>query len=149
LTPDTASLLLIVTGAHPAAEFHDRPVAYRLEQRIHQWLSQQSAGGPGPSPLVPLVVSDMWYLNDDALRRRPTISIGSPAANALTAYLADKLPSAFVIDDQLIVQLDVTFQESNVCAWGHTPAQTASAVEIFAERYLSKYLHRLAAADQI
>jgi len=45
-----------------------------------------------------LVCSDVWYLNNDPLRSRPTISIGGPGVNALSAYLADKLPSAFAIE---------------------------------------------------
>jgi hypothetical protein len=141
--PPTSSLLLVVTGAHPAAEFHDRPVAYGLQQRIQQWLSNRSGNDLSTTPIVPLVVSDVWYLNDEELRRRPTISIGGPATNALTAFLADKLPSAFVIDDQLMVQLDVSFQELMVCAWGQDAAQTAAAVEAFVDRYLNRYLEAI------
>lgn len=140
MTPPTSSLLLIVTGARPAAEFHDRPVAYALQQRIQRWVLNRSRKDLDAAPLV---VSDVWYLNDEQLRARPTISIGGPATNALTAFLTDKLPSAFVIDDQLMVQLDVSFQELIVCAWGRTAAQTAAAVEAFINRYLERYLEAI------
>ena len=55
------------------------------------------------TPLNPMVVSDVWYLNDPSLRNCPAISVGAPGVNALSAYLGDKLPSAFVIDASLNV----------------------------------------------
>ncbi len=133
--PDPRQLLLIVVGAHPRAELTDRPVAYRLRDRMLAWLQAR----PGHT-LAPLVVSDIWYLNDDELRARPTVSIGPPAINALTAMLAGKLPSAFVVDDVLIVQLDPGLAEPVACCWGNDAAGTLAAAEAFCQRYLDQFM---------
>src|SRR5688572_24965151 len=97
--PDARRLVAVVVGAHPRAELTDRPIAYHLRDRMAAWLG--SAGEQAPS-LTPLVCSDVWYLNDDELRRRPTVSIGPPESNALTAMLAGRLPSALAVDDVLM-----------------------------------------------
>jgi len=136
---DTSRLILIVTGAHLHAELLDRPVAYALRQHLMDWLEQ---AGETLNPLSPrvLVCSDVWYLNNDPLRNRPTISIGGPGVNALTAFLADKLPSAFAIEDRLIVQADLDFQETVACCWGADGGATAAAVDAFCERYLDAFM---------
>ena len=135
---DSDSLLLIVVGAHPRAEMTDRPIAYRLRERMASWLlSKVSEGDP---PLTPLVVTDLWYLNDAALRRSPSVSIGSPGVNAFSAYLGDKLPSAFVVDDRLMVQMDLDFTELVACCWGVDTETTGHAVDAFMDRYLDDFL---------
>lgn len=139
---DLDRLILIVTGAHLRAEVGDRPLAYRLRERIVGWLDERlDADGDDPRRLSRVVVcSDVWYLNNDELRRCPAISIGGPGVNALSAYLGDKLPSAFVIDDVLVVQLDPGFDELLACVWGVNHAATVTAVDAFAERYLGAFL---------
>ena len=132
---DHTTALLIVTGAHLDAEVHDRPVAYRLRETIRERLG--ALGGEG---LHPVVCSDVWYLNNEPLRTRPTISIGAPGVNALSAFLADKLPSVFTIDDRLIVQADLEMSDLVACCWGADHASTAAAAEAFIERYLEDFL---------
>ena len=64
---DGANLLLIVVGAHLRAEVADRPLAYRLRERIHAWLEKY---GPGINVgLIPVVCSDVWYMNQEALHK--------------------------------------------------------------------------------
>lgn len=135
---DVDTSLLIVVGAHPRAELHDRPAAYWLCERITQALGAPEAASR--AALQPLVVSDLWYLNDASLRARATISIGAPGVNALTAYLADKLPSAYVIDDLLMVQMDIELVDLLASCWGVTPEATRSAVDAFSSRYLGEFL---------
>jgi len=143
---DTESLLLIVVGAHPRAETGDRPQAYRLRQLIADRLS--ASFGPQP-PLTPLVVTDVWYINDSGLRRRPTISIGGPGVNALSAYLGDKLPSAFVVDDRFMVQMDLDLSDLIACCWGVSAEATANAVDAFVQRYLDGFLDASARAHAV
>jgi hypothetical protein len=134
----TDRLILIVTGAHLHAEVGDRPVAYALRQRLLDWLGEGDDEDPSRPQVV--VCSDVWYLNNDPLRSRPTISIGGPGVNALSAFLADKLPSAFAIEDRLIVQADLDFHDCVVCCWGSDIANTAAAVDAFCERYLELFM---------
>lgn len=135
-------LLLIVVGAHPKAEQHDRAIAYRLRQTIlDRLLAYSGQNDPAMLPFSPLVMTDVWYLNDPSLRSCPTISVGGPGVNALSAYLGDKLPSVFVIDDVLMVQLDLDLADLIACCWGTSPESTLAAGDAFCERYLDEFLH--------
>ena len=139
----TDRLILIVTGAHLRAEAADRPIAYALRRRLADWLGSRGEPENAEAPRV-LVCSDVWYLNNDPLRSRPTISIGGPGVNALSAYLGDKLPSAFTIENVLMVQADLDFVEVLACCWGSDAGSTAAAVDAFAERYLDAFMEAAA-----
>jgi hypothetical protein len=138
---DLDRTLLIVTGAHLEAETHDRPVAYTLRDRMLAGLSER-----GQAKGQVIVCSDLWYLNNEALRHRPTVSVGAPALNALTAFLGDKLPSVFTVDGVLVVQADLEMLDLVVCCWGRDHASTEAAVKAFGERYLDQYLDAVAAS---
>jgi hypothetical protein len=139
---NTDQLLLIVVGAHPRAEQHDRAVGYRLRQVILDRLLAYSGQDDAEMlPFTPLVMSDVWYLNDPSLRSCPTICVGAPGVNALSAYLGDKLPSVFVIDDVLMVQLDLDLADLIACCWGSSPESTLAATDAFCEKYLDEFLH--------
>jgi len=135
---EPSRLLLIVTGAHLRAEASDRPVAYRLRDAALERLERR----PADERLGVLVCSDIWYLNNDDLRACPTVSVGAPGVNALAAYLADKLPSAFTVAGVLSVQMDTDFVDLVASCWGGDAASTASAVDAFIERYLDHFLHK-------
>jgi hypothetical protein len=125
-------LILIVTGAHLHAEAIDRPIAYSLARAVAERL--------GPRLGRVLVCSDLWYLNNESLRSCPTISIGGPAVNALSAFLADKLPSAFVVEGQVLVQADPAFEECVACCWGLDESGTAASVDAFVDRYVDDFV---------
>ncbi len=139
---EPSRLVLIVVGAHLRAELADRPAAYLLQREALSWLNTRC--GPetedDPHPLHVLVCSDLWYLNNESLRRRPTISIGGPAVNALSAYLADKVPSAYAVEGKLLVQFDLEMHELVACCWGIDAHRTAEAVEAFSRRYLDDFM---------
>ena len=155
----TDRLLLIVVGAHLRAEQSDRPLAYRLRERILRWIdgatgadtaenkAKTTADTPPPIPppppalLEPLVCTDLWYLNNEELIRRPTITIGAPGVNACTAFLTQRLPSVFVIDDTLQVLMDPELTTLHACCWGVDQSATVSAVDLFAERFLDRFLN--------
>ncbi len=136
LDPDPDAILLIVVGSCLRAELSDRMLGYRLRERILGWQDEI----PCDPPLLPVVCTDLWYLNADELRDRPILTIGDPETNAATAYLAGKLPTAFIIDETLRVQLDPDFVDLRGCIWGINPTTTISAVDLFLERYLDGYL---------
>jgi hypothetical protein len=132
-------VLPIVVGAHLRAEVEDRPIAAALCAAL------TAAAGEG-FPLVPVVMTDLWYLNCEPLRVQPTVSVGHPEVNALTAYLADKLPSVLALDGRLIVQLDPEFIEAVACCWGADGLATAAAVEVFVARWSDAFLTAAARA---
>ncbi|MHC4990644.1 MAG: hypothetical protein ACYTGC_06650 [Planctomycetota bacterium] len=133
---DLERLMLIVVGAHLRAELSDRPLASRLRRAVLDRLDADGLEGP-----VPVICTDLWYLNDLALRRRPAVAIGSPDVNAATAYLAHRLPTAFVVEGVMRVHMDREAIDPQACAWGSDPDSTARAVDLFVERYLDEFLH--------
>ena len=137
---DIDRLLLVVVGAHLKAEAADRPIAYRLQRVLDERLA---ALAEMPERVVPLVCSDVWYLNNDELHGRPLICIGGPGVNALSAYLYPRLASALQVDQQLVVQMDPEMADLRVNVWGMSHGETAAAVDLFEQKYLDAYLARV------
>jgi len=133
---DIDTSLLIVVGAHLRAEVADRPLGERLRQRILDWQSETGCD----APLVPIICTDLWWLNDRDLQAQPTIAIGNPSVNAASAYFANRLPSALVVENSFEVQVDPELVCLQACLWGVDASATASAVEAFIERYLDPLL---------
>ena len=135
---DVADALMIVVGAHLRAEAADRPLAYGLQEEIRRWLAAHA--GEINVTVEPVVCSDIWYVNQEALQLRPTVSIGGPGVNAVSAYYANRLPRAVVRDDQATIQLDTEFIDLRVCVWGVDHASTRDALARFQDKYLDGYL---------
>ena len=133
---DVDRMLLIVVGAHLRAELSDRPLGYRLRDEIVRWQQQT----PEANPLAPVVCTDLWYLNARELMVRPTISVGRPGLNAVSAYFANRVPTALAIDESLQVQLDPAFVSLQACIWGVDGPATATGVDLFRQRYLDPFL---------
>lgn len=141
---DVDSLLLLVVGAHLRAELDDRPLAYRLRDRIAGWVDTSLDNSDDTPKIVPIVCTDVWFLNNQELLARPAISIGEPGVNAATAYLSNRLPTALVVDHALRIHLDPEFAELHACLWGVNAQTTAIAVDMFVERYLEAFLQEAA-----
>lgn len=137
--PSPDELLLIVVGAHLSAEMHDRSTAESLRAILAQSRDDFPESGPG-APLIPLVCTDIWYLNNDELRHRPTIAVGSPDVNALTAHWASRLPSALAVDGHYMIQLDLEGIEPIAACWGTTHTETRTAVGVFISRFARQFL---------
>jgi hypothetical protein len=119
---DASNLLLIVVGA--------------------PWLEKF---GPGINVgVVPIVCSDVWYMNQEVLHSRPTISLGGPGVNALSAYYFDKLNTAVTRENQIFIQLDSEFIDLRVCIWGMDHDLTVDALELFTRQHLDGYLRAVA-----
>lgn len=142
---ETRHLLLIVVGAHLRAEFADRPLAYRLQAQVHGWLNRHRA--TLNVTIEPLVCSDLWYLNHEELHVRPTVSIGGPGVNALSAYFAQQLPAPKPDEQQIVIQIDPEFTDLRVCVWGTDHALTQRGLDLFSDRYLDGFLR--AAVTQV
>jgi len=132
------NLILIVIGAHLRAEVEDRPLGYELCDQIKQWQSQHT---DEVDLYNPVVCSDLWYLNHTSLMLEPTICLGDPEINAATAFLANRVPSAMIVDHTYRIHLDPEFIERKVCLWGVDAASTQGAYQVFVERYLDSFLH--------
>lgn len=105
------------------------------------WLDEHF--GPrdmGMHPCTVMVCTDVWYLNDDDLRACPVVSVGGPGVNALSASMGGRVPSAFVIDNVLAVQIDTEFEELQACCWGMGTRACAAATELFVDKYLNDFM---------
>src|SRR5215203_4009608 len=139
---DTDRLICIVVGVQLRAELGDRPLAYRIEQELRQRL-EAALGKPAegePPRLAPVVLSDVYYLNNDELQARPAISVGGPGMNALSAMLVDKLPTAVAVEDTLVIQMDLDMDDPRCAVWGMNHLDTVRAVELFVNKYLDAFV---------
>src|SRR4051812_10212332 len=141
---DTERLLWIVTGVQLRSELGDRPLAYRIEKEVRSRL--KTLLGPrkkGEQPrLAPVVVSDVYFVNNEAIQDAPLISIGGPGVNAVSALLAEKLPAAVAIENVLVVQMDVEMKDHRCAVWGMNHLDTVRAVELFiAKGYLDTFVN--------
>ncbi len=126
--------VFVVTGASLRAETMDRPLAYRIEQAVEERLADQGDWQCA-------VISDIWYLNNEAFAQQPTISVGGPGVNALSAHLYERLPIALAIDNVLLIQMDPMRGETRCAVWGMNHETTVEAVETFVQKgHLDRFL---------
>lgn len=141
-TVDTSRLVLVVVGSSPAAETQDRPLAYALARRLCAALDELVDGPPGT--MRALVCTDLWYLNDPSMREAPTISIGGPDRNALTAHLTTHLARPYGQDGLWVVQTPepegTGLEDLAACLWGVSEDATARAVAEFIDRLLNDFV---------
>ena len=134
---DVNQTVMIVVGSSVPQEVADRPLAYRLKEAIDK-------KGDGKEWRKAIVVSDLAYESDAVIQGCPTISIGSIAANAVSARLVNLLPTALAPQKRSFVQLDITFRDHRVLLWGTDPAATVAAVDLFLSKgYLEQYLKHI------
>ena len=146
---DTDRLIWIVTGVQLNAELGDRPLAYRVEKEVRKLLRKALGPRPKGQPprLSPVVVSDVFYLNSEDVQGRPVVSIGGPGMNALSAMLANELPTAAAIEETLVIQMDMEMEDLRCAVWGMSHLDTIRAVELFvAKGYLEAFVNGAVAA---
>ena len=136
-------LLPIVVGVHLRSELSDRPLADRLARHIREI---RRANDLAPTEgLIPVVLSDIWYLNDSDLMLQPAIVIGEPGVNAATAHWASRIPKAFSFQNSHQVLMDLEGPYPVACMWGVDHAKTEVATDHFERRYLTPWLESIAA----
>ena len=136
--PDVRDILLLVVGTSLEAELTDRALAYHVRERIYAAYAEPEA--ESRAMLRPVVVSDLWYVNDVGLHDRPALAIGRPESNAATAMIARGVPTRMIADDRYRIQLDPEGIDVRACLWGTTAPSTADAVEHFLEQHLAEWL---------
>jgi len=134
--PDEAAdnMVFVVTGASLRAETMDRPLAYRVKLAVDERLKDAEDWQCA-------VISDIWYLNNEPFARQPTISVGGPGVNALSAFLYERLPNALAVDNVLVIQMDPTLKDRRCAVWGMDHDMTVEAVDTFLQKgYLDRFL---------
>lgn len=134
---DTEETIVLVTGASPAAEERDRPLAYALKAEIDR-------RGAGHAYRRAVVVSDLWYLDNRLLQLNPTIAVGGPGVNGVSEEFTSALPTVWSRDEQVFVQADLENEPRRAALWGVNASATAAAVEAFiAQGFLDDLLGRI------
>lgn len=151
---DVEQVIWIVTGVQLSAELGDRPLAYRIEREARSILAnlntpdiEQSddpsvvTDAPARPHLTPVVISDVYYLNNPTIQHRPTISIGGPGVNGLTAILTSEVPTVVVMENALVIQMDMNFKDRRCAIWGMDHLETVRAADWFVSRnYLKSFI---------
>ncbi|HZZ44132.1 MAG TPA: hypothetical protein VFE58_14440 [Tepidisphaeraceae bacterium] len=139
---DTSRLLWIVTGVQLRAELGDRSLAYRIEGEARRLLKELLPSGDGePARMTPVVVADVYYLNNEDIQDQPVISVGGPGVNAVSNSLLNDVATAVAIENSLLVQMDVEMNDLRCAVWGMDHLQTVQAVDLFlAKGYLEMFI---------
>ena len=128
------NMVLVVTGASLRAETMDRPLAYRVKDAVDERIADLEDWQCA-------VISDIWYLNNEAFGDQPTISVGGPGVKALSAYLYERLPSALAIDNVFVIQMDLQHDDHRCAVWGMDHDTTVEAIDTFIEKgHLDRFL---------
>lgn len=122
---DIRSTILIVVGYGILPEEEDRPIAYELKRLVN-------TRGAGAENRSAVVVTDMWFVNQEMAEFFPAIAIGGPGVNAFTAQIYEELPVAFTRDQQLFIQMNPEAGK-RVAIWGMDHHSTRDAVDVFAK----------------
>jgi hypothetical protein len=134
---DTDETVIIVTGSDIRAEERDRPTAYRLKAEI----DRRSDGQPFRRAVV---VGDAWYLDHRVFHLNPTIAVGGPGVNGLSAELSQQVPVVWTQDQRSFVQVDFENPAKRAALWGLDAEATMLAVETFVSRgFLDDLLRRI------
>ena len=136
---DVNQTILIVVGSDINPEEKDRPIAYYLQRLIEQ----MPLYGSLPFRKC-IVISDSLFESDKIIQICPTISIGGPGVNVLTARLVEKTPVYFTENDRYFIQYDETASNNFVCLWGMDQQSTREAVDKFInDGLLEKFIKKI------
>ena len=108
---DPDETVVLVIGTSPNAEERDRPLAERLKAEIDR-------RGAGHAYRRAVVVGDEGYLEHGAFHHNPTITIGGPGANGVTAEFTAMLPTVYSRDERVFVQAELEGELKRVALWG-------------------------------
>ena len=134
---DTDETVIIVTGSEIRAEERDRPTAYRLKEEI----DRRSDGQPFRRAVV---VGDAWFLDHRVFHLNPSIAVGGPGVNRLTAELSQQVPVVWTQDQRSYVQVDFENPAKRAALWGVDAEATMLAVQTFVSRgFLDDLLRRI------
>jgi hypothetical protein len=130
---DVRNTVLLVVGYGILPEEEDRPIAYDVKREIHARRGSSADRGA-------VVVTDMWFLNQEMADLFPAIAVGGPAVNAFTAQIYEELPVAFADEQHVFIQMDQE-RGKRVALWGMDNRFTREAAAVFVrEGLLDRFL---------
>lgn len=136
---DVNETILIVVGSDIKPEEKDRPLAYWLQQKLHE------SNGFAKTPFrKSIVISDSLYNDDKIIQACPTIAIGGPGVNSVVAGWVNALPIYISEDNKYFIQYDTKSSKKRISIWGMDQETTSGAIKVFVDSGLmSDYLRRI------
>jgi hypothetical protein len=131
--------VVIVVGADLRAETLDRPIVHALQRGVNTLLSKEAVVLERSLPAA-VVCTDVWYLNSNLLRLCPTISVGGPELNALSAYLIGRVAPVYAVEGRYAIHADPRREQLAACLWGVDSTNTAHAMDVFCTRHLPAFV---------
>jgi len=134
---DSEETIVIVTGSDTRSEERDRPTAERLKAEI-------DARSDGQSFRRAVLVGDAWFLRNRIFHPNPTIAVGGPGVNGLSAELMQVVPVVWSQDQRSFVHADFENEPRRAALWGSNAESTMLAVQAFvAQGFLDDLLRRI------
>lgn len=132
---DIQSTVLIVVGYGLLPEQEDRPLAYELQRAI--------LGRARGTDRTAVVLTDIWYLNNEMAQLFPAIGVGGPGVNAFVAKVYEELPVAYQKEQQLFIQM-AEEGEKRAIVWGMNHDATRQGIATFInDGLLDRFLDRV------
>lgn len=133
---DAAETVAVVVAAALDAEAPDRLVAQGLQLEV----GKRGAGHPYRRAVL---MSDAAWFETPLFHAAPTIAVGGPGVNGVSARFVPELPTVWTADDRALIQAEFRESVPRVTLWGMDAAATAAAVDAFVTRgWLDEFLDR-------
>lgn len=133
---DSEETVVIVIGSDLEPGHPDRLGAEALKAEI-------DSRGRGWSYRRAVVVDDERWFETPMIHAAPTISIGGPGANGVSARMAGELPAVWTDADRVVIQAELSDGPRRATLWGSDRHATREAVDAFIARgWLDEFLDR-------
>lgn len=133
---DAAETVAVVVADALDAEAPDRVVAQRVQAEI----DRRGAGHPYRRGVL---MTDYAWFDTPLFHAAPTIAVGGPGVNGVSARFGQELPTVWTADDRSLIQAEYRGAAPRVTLWGMNAAATAEAAEVFMARgWLDEFLDR-------
>jgi hypothetical protein len=133
---DSEETVVIAIASDLEPGHPDRHSAARLKEEV-------DARGRGWPYRRAVIVDDESWFDTELFLAAPTIAIGGPGANGVSARLAGELPTVWTDGDRVVIQVDLADGRRRASLWGSDRHATTEAVEAFIARgWLDEFLDR-------
>jgi hypothetical protein len=133
---DGSETVAIVVAADLDADAPDRRAAVGLLEEI----GRRGAGHPYRRGVL---MSDLAWFETPLFHAAPTIAVGGPGVNGVSAKFGQELPTVWTADDRALIQAEFRENAPRATVWGMDREATAASVEAFIHRgWLDEFLDR-------
>jgi hypothetical protein len=133
---DVGETVAVVVAGELDPEAPDRLSALALKAEI----DRRGAGHPYRRAVV---MTDQAWFETPLFHASPTIAVGGPGVNGVSARFGQELPTVWTADDRALIQAEFREAAPRATVWGMDRDATAASVEAFMVRgWLDEFLDR-------